>query len=310
MAAAAAPYAQVMEDMLKGREYATQLRGLLRESPEAGLLVEQILHAIARTIDTAKAVAATEEASEVQSEVTCAGSGGAKRKVVAGGDNKRPASRRRTQQSSIVTKNANDLVDGHAWRKYGQKDIQNSKHPKAYFRCTHKYDQQCAAQRQVQRCDDDPDAFRVTYIGVHTCRDPAAVAHAAGVAEELHAGSRLISFAPNAASAATASTTTTGNTTSQQADHRDASALLAGGLRPLKLEGAGDQEEVLSSLTPAGSSAPAEAMRNAAATTPGLDQGDVTSGLHYGYGGGLVGMESVNYDDTFDLEDIVIGFGY
>ncbi|KAJ1280158.1 hypothetical protein BS78_04G210200 [Paspalum vaginatum] len=305
----AAPYARVVEDMLKGRDYATQLQALLHESPEAGRLVDQILHAISRSIDTAKAAAAaaSEEASEVQSEVTCAGSGGAKRKAT-GGD-KRGACRRRTQQSSIVTKTVKDLEDGHAWRKYGQKEIQNCKHPKAYFRCTHKYDQQCAAQRQVQRCGEDPEAYRVTYIGVHTCRDPAVAAplvvHAAGVANDLHAGSRLISFAPNA-SAATASTTTTGNT-SQEADQKDATLMT--GLRPLELEGGGDQEEVLSSLTPSGSSAAAEAMRTATAT-PGPDQGDVTSGLQHCYGTGLFDTPfNSNYDDTFDLDDIVV-FGF
>jgi hypothetical protein len=162
----------------------------------------------------------------------------------------------------------------------------------------------------VQRCDDDPDAFRVTYIGVHTCRDPATVApvvlHSAGLADELHAGSRLISFAPNA------SATTSGNTSSQQTDHKDA-ALLAGFRRPLKLEvagGSGDQEEVLSSLTPAGSSAAAEAMRNNAVATPGPDQGDVTSGLQHCYGDGLADMGAFNYDvddGTFDLDDL---FGF
>jgi len=304
MAAAAAPYAQVMEDMRRGRDLATQLQALLRDSPEAGRLVDRILHAMSRTIETARAAAAAEEGSEGQSEVTCAGSGGGKRKAAGGGD-KRAACRRRAQNSSTVTVTIKDMEDGHAWRKYGQKEIQNSNHPKAYFRCTHKYDQQCAALRQVQRCDDDPDAFRVTYIGVHTCRDPAAVAPVVlHSADELHAGSRLISFAPNA-SATTASTTTTGNT-SQQGDHKGA-ALLAG-LRPLKLEagaGAGEQEEVLSSLTPAGSSAAAEAARNAAAT-PGPDQGDVTSGLQHCYGGGLADMAPFD-DGTFDLDDL---FGF
>ncbi|CAN6333509.1 unnamed protein product [Urochloa humidicola] len=312
-AAAAQPFAQVMEDMRKGQELATRLQGLVADSPDAGRLVDQILHAMSRTIETARAAAAAEEGSEGQSEVTCAGTGaGGKRKAAGGGD-KRTACRRRAHNSSTVTVTIKDIEDGHAWRKYGQKEIQNSKHPKAYFRCTHKFDQHCAAQRQVQRCDDDPDAFRVTYIGEHTCRDPAAVAplvlHATAIdADELHAGSRLISFAPNNnASAATASTTTTGNNSSQQGDHRDA-ALLAG-LRPLKLEvaGASEQEEVLSSLTPAGSSAAAEAARNAAAT-PGPDQGDVTSGLqHYYYSGSFADMAA--FDDTFDLDDLgVLGF--
>jgi hypothetical protein len=91
------PYARVMEDMVKGREYATQLQALLRESPEASRLVDRILHAISLTIQTAKAAAAAaeeeeeeEEASEVQSEVTCTG----KRKA-AGGAGKRAAACRR-----------------------------------------------------------------------------------------------------------------------------------------------------------------------------------------------------------------------
>lgn len=309
------PYARVMEDMVKGREYATQLKALLRESPEASRLVDRILHAISLTIQTAKAAAAAaeeeeeEEASEVQSEVTCTG----KRKAAGGAGKRAAACRRRAQPSSVVTKSVRDLEDGHAWRKYGQKEIQNCKHPKAYFRCTHKHDQQCAAQRQVQRRDDDPDAYTVTYIGAHTCRDPATAAD-----DELHAGSRLISFA--AANATTASTTTTtGNASNRQAGHKGA---VLPAEPPRQLEGGGgggereqelELEEVLSSLTPAGSSAAtAEAVRTA---TPGPDQGDVTSGLqlqqqqqqHWFGGGGLSGVAHLGYDDTFDLEDIVFG---
>ena len=93
MAAAAAPYARVMEDMVKGREYATQLQALLRDSPEAGRLLDRILHAMSRTIDTA--AAAAEEASEVQSDVTCAGTAGGKRKAAAGGADRRAACRKR-----------------------------------------------------------------------------------------------------------------------------------------------------------------------------------------------------------------------
>jgi len=164
------------------------------------------------------------------------------------------------------------------------------------------------ALRQVQRRDDDLDVYTVTYIGVHTCRDPATaiaplVVHATGgVADDLHhAGSRLISFAANASAATTSTTTTT-------TGHKDAAAMLAG---PLKLEAGGEQEEVLSSLTPAGSSAAAEAMRNAAATTPGgPDQGDVTSVLQQFYGGDIADMARFSYDDdTFDLDDIV-AFGF
>ncbi|KAI9070702.1 hypothetical protein K1719_021037 [Acacia pycnantha] len=59
--------------------------------------------------------------------------------------------------------------DGHAWRKYGQKIILNAKHPRNYYRCTHKHDQGCEAIKHVQKIQDDPPLFRTTYFGHHTC---------------------------------------------------------------------------------------------------------------------------------------------
>ncbi|KAL5202787.1 hypothetical protein ABZP36_013739 [Zizania latifolia] len=293
-------HAQVMENMAKAREFAKQLQGLLRDSPEAGLIVDQILNSFSRAmraLNKVSAVTGGGEGSEVQSDVTCGGSAGGKRKAAGGGAaDRRPNCRRRTLQSSGVTKILKNLDDGQAWRKYGQKEIQNSKNPKAYFRCTHKYDQLCAALRQVQRCDDDPTSYWVTYIGEHTCRDPAAVAVAPhvvyqaaddGDVDGLRAGSsRLISFAP--ADAATASTTT----------------LTAPALQPLKVEVGGvDQEEVLSSLTPRNSAA-----RCGGGTAAGPDQGDVTSSLHYSFGGGTEFFRDDEgvYDDLID--DLLSGY--
>ncbi|KAK8495543.1 hypothetical protein V6N13_016529 [Hibiscus sabdariffa] len=64
------------------------------------------------------------------------------------------------------------MEDDHAWRKYGQKTILNSEHPRSYFRCKHKCDQGCRAIKQVQRTeDDDSKMYHITYIGTHTCRD-------------------------------------------------------------------------------------------------------------------------------------------
>ncbi|XP_052184363.1 WRKY transcription factor 55-like [Diospyros lotus] len=59
--------------------------------------------------------------------------------------------------------------DGYTWRKYGQKEILNSRFPRSYFRCTHQKLYQCPAKKQVQRLDDDPFTFEVTYRGDHTC---------------------------------------------------------------------------------------------------------------------------------------------
>ncbi|KAG8047061.1 hypothetical protein GUJ93_ZPchr0008g12477 [Zizania palustris] len=82
--------------------------------------------------------------------------------------------------------------DGHSWRKYGQKDILGAKHPRGYYRCTHRNSQGCTATKQVQRTDDDPSVFDVVYHGEHTCR-PAAIPaakrpHAQTLLQSLSAG--------------------------------------------------------------------------------------------------------------------------
>ncbi|KAL5856511.1 hypothetical protein ACOSQ3_003969 [Xanthoceras sorbifolium] len=62
--------------------------------------------------------------------------------------------------------------DGYSWRKYGQKDILGAKYPRSYYRCTYRQTKGCSATKQVQRLDDDPTMFEVTYRGVHTCLTP------------------------------------------------------------------------------------------------------------------------------------------
>lgn len=61
------------------------------------------------------------------------------------------------------------LDDGYTWRKYGQKDILGAKHPRGYYRCTHRHTRSCGATKQVQRTDEDPTIFHVIYRGEHTC---------------------------------------------------------------------------------------------------------------------------------------------
>ncbi|KAA3460099.1 putative WRKY transcription factor 53 [Gossypium australe] len=59
--------------------------------------------------------------------------------------------------------------DGYSWRKYGQKDILGAKYPRSYYRCTYRHTQDCWATKQVQRSDEDPTIFEITYRGTHTC---------------------------------------------------------------------------------------------------------------------------------------------
>ncbi|KAL8263871.1 hypothetical protein R6Q59_022001 [Mikania micrantha] len=64
--------------------------------------------------------------------------------------------------------------DGYSWRKYGQKDILGSKFPRSYYRCSYRYIHQCMAKKQVQRTNEDPTVFEVTYKGQHTCNPTTA----------------------------------------------------------------------------------------------------------------------------------------
>ncbi|OIV96879.1 hypothetical protein TanjilG_00461 [Lupinus angustifolius] len=59
--------------------------------------------------------------------------------------------------------------DGFTWRKYGQKEILGSKYPRCYYRCTHQKLYGCLAKKQVQRHNDNPSMYEVTYRGNHTC---------------------------------------------------------------------------------------------------------------------------------------------
>ncbi|XP_009372032.2 WRKY DNA-binding transcription factor 70-like [Pyrus x bretschneideri] len=84
----------------------------------------------------------------------------------------RRGSYKRRKTSHSWTRDTPALIDdGHAWRKYGQKNIHNAKHPRNYFRCTHKHDQACKATKRVQQVQHHPPVFRTTYYGTHTCRD-------------------------------------------------------------------------------------------------------------------------------------------
>ncbi|PON58217.1 WRKY domain containing protein [Parasponia andersonii] len=80
-----------------------------------------------------------------------------------------PRSRKRkNQQKKMVCHvSAENLSnDFWAWRKYGQKPIKGSPYPRNYYRCSSS--KGCAARKQVERSNTDPDTFVVTYTGEHT----------------------------------------------------------------------------------------------------------------------------------------------
>ncbi|XP_066348686.1 probable WRKY transcription factor 56 isoform X2 [Miscanthus floridulus] len=74
------------------------------------------------------------------------------------------------------------LDDGYKWRKYGQKVVKNSLHPRSYYRCTHS---NCRVKKRVERLSEDCRMVITTYEGRHThspCSDDADADHSGSCA--------------------------------------------------------------------------------------------------------------------------------
>ncbi|CAK9144457.1 unnamed protein product [Ilex paraguariensis] len=177
---------KAVEKLIRGREFANQLRDMLTKPfqeeadgssvSDAGELIVKIMGSFTDTLSILTCTESDEVSqlppnnnhpswdalkSEDSSE-SC--------KTSATKDRRGCYKRRKT--SKTWTKFSPTLIDdGHAWRKYGQKMILNAKHPRNYFRCTHRFDQGCQATKQVQITEDEPAMHRTTYHGDHTCHN-------------------------------------------------------------------------------------------------------------------------------------------
>ncbi|GJN10667.1 hypothetical protein PR202_ga28782 [Eleusine coracana subsp. coracana] len=126
------------------------------------------------------------------------GSGGRRKKgaAVAGPIRRSSSSsfRRRTLSPFLESVTTTKLEDGHAWRKYGQKNIQGSENSRNYYRCTHMPDQGCKARKHVQVSDTNPLEYTINYFGHHTCRDPSTVPFVIEAAAAPPKGASFICF--------------------------------------------------------------------------------------------------------------------
>ncbi|KAJ7566219.1 hypothetical protein O6H91_02G092900 [Diphasiastrum complanatum] len=86
----------------------------------------------------------------------------------------------REPRYAIHTRSDVDVMDdGYRWRKYGQKAVKNSPHPRSYYRCT---SNKCPVKKRVERSSEDPGLVITTYEGVHNHHSPALLRDTAEVA--------------------------------------------------------------------------------------------------------------------------------
>lgn len=90
----------------------------------------------------------------------------------------RPRKKKNTKRSrepryAIKTRTDVDIMDdGFKWRKYGQKAVKNSPHPRNYYRCT---TPQCPVRKRVERASEDSGMVITTYEGTHTHHTPGLI---------------------------------------------------------------------------------------------------------------------------------------
>jgi WRKY DNA -binding domain len=134
---------------------------------------------------------------------------------------------------------------------------------RSYFRCTHKFDQGCKALKQVQKSEEDPTMFIITYVGNHTCKNASPPPQI--IQNFPHDNtSRLISFESNP-------------TRSDQNNKHGQANVATPSVQALKQDG---EEDVLSNLTMAELTAGGDSDPTAPTLEQTEDRGDVTSGLN------------------------------
>ncbi|XP_073030375.1 probable WRKY transcription factor 41 [Primulina eburnea] len=158
----------LVTELTRGRSYANQLRKELHPTPASCVhLLERVISSYDNALELLNCMVLLRngepksEGSDRDSKGEVHGKNSKKRKTLATW----------SERLRVCTETGfeGQLDDGYYWRKYGQKVIFGAKHPRAYYRCTHRGSQGCLATKQVQRTDKDTSIFEVIYRGKHTC---------------------------------------------------------------------------------------------------------------------------------------------
>ncbi|KAK6920017.1 WRKY domain [Dillenia turbinata] len=179
----------LMIELTQGRELAKQLRDHLNHTcsslQSGGFLVERILSSYEKalsmlnftgvylggiqcTISSSESIPSLANSSPRSEDSERNSIRDQPHKIVL---KKRKAALRWTEQVRVDPETGGEGPpdDCYSWRKYGQKDILGAKFPRCYYRCTHRNSQGCLAIKQVQKSDEDPLVYEITYRGRHTC---------------------------------------------------------------------------------------------------------------------------------------------
>ncbi|XXG42261.1 hypothetical protein AAC387_Pa01g2580 [Persea americana] len=187
----------VMNELMQAHELTKQLRNHLSPSSPGELLIQKILSSFNKALSMLKSSDSEGEpqrtgpASGTDSPHSVSESPSSENSNRAFLDPEcRDGSKKRKMQpkwSEQVRVSSGPSLegppdDGNSWIKYGLKDILGAKYPRAYYRCTHRNVQGCAAKKQVQRSEEDPSIFQVMYQGHHTCMQATNVIRGASPA--------------------------------------------------------------------------------------------------------------------------------